>query len=289
MNKIRFLFHRLFDYPSEGTERVSISLVLKGWFIYLFVLMGQRILFFMENFNREEMKWLWPVGWLSFISPPWDYLLLWSLILLFCLLCLHCFLHPFSLFGKGLAVTLFFFLISAYFSRGYIHHSLHSCLFASLFLVFINDKNKRETNRQCFLWAQNTALTPYFLSGLWKLRENWEYFLSAEGWEVLSEGISRLRAKSFLDKYPAGNAPAEDIFLNLSGGLGLFLWCCNLFFQLGTFGVFFFPGLKRLWGLLLVCFHLMTLLLLHIPFSPVLYLAILLLIIPTNRNLSLNT
>ena len=224
---------------------------------------------------------------MGLFSPPWDYLLLCFLIFLFFFLCLYCFFHPFSLFGKGSAVILFFLLISAYYSRGYIQHSLHSCLFASLFLVFISDKNKKETNRWCFLWAQNTALTPYFLSGLWKLRENWGYFWSSEGLGILSEGVSRLRAQSFLHKYPAGSA-AEDVLLNLSGSLGLFLLCCNLCFQLGAFGVFFFPGLKRLYGWLILCFHLMTLFLLHVPFDSVFYIIPLLLILPTDKNLSYN-
>ena len=188
------------------------------------------------------------------------------LFTVFCLSVLSCALCIFFVRSVGLKLicAISFFILSAMeFSTGRSGHNLHAWLFIFIVFSFIGrDKTK---DKFFFHTAQFWFLMIYSLSGFHKLKtliDHIRYF-GLEGLEPVQRSIAR-RIHDFTD-YTMGKMILSEVSSWPSFFL-LFLWGLLIWFQISCVFVVPRPSLYRLWGVLIIFFHLITVFLLQVMF-----------------------
>ena len=211
--------------------------------------------------ENDFIRWSWSVMWLDYFENKF--------VILFTVFCLSVFFCTLSIFfvrsiWLKLACALSFFILSAIeFSTGRPGHYLHCWVFTFIVFAFIgHDKRK---DKFFFHTAQFWFLMVYSLSGFHKLTVLVDYVrqFGLKGLKPIEKSIA-VRLYDFPD-YAMGKMILSEISSWPSFFL-LFLWALLIWFQISCIFVLFRPPLYRLWGLLIIFFHLVTIFLLQVMF-----------------------
>ena len=203
----------------------------------------------------------WSVKWLDYFEKKLAILFtVFCLSVLFCALCI---VFVRSIWLK-LACALSFFTLSAIeFSTGRSVHYLSCWLFTFLVIAFIGHDQKKD--KFFFHTAQFWFLMVYSLSGFHKLIALIDYIkhFGLKGLKPIEKSIA-LRLYDFPDSMIVKSILSEmsswpSFFL-------LFLWALLIWFQVSFVFILFRPPVYRLWGLLIIFFHLVTAFFLQVMF-----------------------
>lgn len=212
--------------------------------------------------ENNFIDWSWPVMWLLNYFES-------KFIILFTVFCLSVFFCALSVFfirsiWLKLACALSFFILSAFdFSTGRPGHYYHCWLFVFIVFAFIGHDKKKD--QFFFHLAQFWLLMTYSLSGFHKLTALIDYIrqFGLKGLKPIEKSIA-VRIYDF-PNYDTGKAILMEIS-SWPSSLLLFLWALLIWFQISCIFVLFRPPLYRLWGLLIIFFHLVTVFFLNVMF-----------------------
>lgn len=141
-------------------------------------------------------------------------------------------------------------LISMKYSFGHIDHSQHAWMISSVILCLINtDKDLHaEWNHFVLRLTQSLLLCPYFIAGIWKLRDL-HFPLAGIAFNNISSAIAEGSGPNHFIK----NILFVDFpFLVTLGFIAVILFECSAFVPIVT-GKYF-----RTWGILAILFHFAT-------------------------------
>lgn len=169
-------------------------------------------------------------------------------------------------------------------SFGKIDHGHHTWIYVSLIFIFLPEGEEAAIARSIsarqryllvFAGAQASFLMTYSLAGFWKLYAGIEQALAGEVGVLSLDGFAYLTADRLLQ------TSSESVLGPLVIAHPWFsgpLMIAGIYFELFALVAVFRPSLLRLWGVMIVTFHLSTLLILTIRFLPNVLLAAILLI-----------
>ena len=211
--------------------------------------------------RSQSFNWSWPVIWIDYFEEKFFIVL--AVFFLTFFLCVLCIFFVRSIWIKILCVTSFFILLSIEFSFGKIGRSAHSWLFVFIVFSFIgNDKRK---DQFFFHTAQFWVLMTYGLSGIHKLTNLFSYVMKF-GFKNLMPVEKSIANRIYdIPNYNVGKALLQEV-LSWPVFFSLFLWGLLIYFQISCLFVVFRPPLYRLWGILIILFHLTTVFMLQILF-----------------------
>lgn len=224
----------------------------------------------------------WPVYWLEIGDIKQQMVLIpIALFLVNCMLVIW----QGSRLLRALFSLLLLFVAAIGNSYGGIGHGWHLMIWISLLLVFLPTTSEDVTRAQkvmtlsVIVYVQTTILLSYSMAGTGKLLYGFQsLFQGHAGGNFSPDGFASLLA----DRMIIGLG--QDIFGDFMVGqpqLGRALFIFTILCQTASLAVAFLPRLHRLWGLILISFHLGTALLMGIYFGThVLWLAIFLVCSP---------
>lgn len=248
---------------------MSLTLWLRTFYFTLFT----RVFFYIFNgWGRyridRPMESLWPLQLFSYIPHGIFVDLFFIGSFLFSLLCV---INPWSRVFRFLSFFFLFFSVAVHSSYGKVVHGYHGWIFVLLVLVFLpkksifqlDVKSKHSFSMLVIACAQVVGVLPYFLAGVWKVREGViclqsmgfacieNSFINAMGWEFVLHGHQMNQWTSFLLQHP------------LWTGIPFLIL---VYFQ--TLSPFFAmrPNTHFIFGSFAVIFHILSDLLLKIPF-----------------------
>lgn len=203
---------------------------------------------------------LWPIQWMNLFHTP--SVILTVLIFFGLLTTLLCVLLPYLRHIRFLCFLFFFQTTAVHIYNEHhalIGHSNYAALFISFWLIFIKptpSQNTLQKNRnRLYLWAaQVSLLGTYFLTGLWKIRDFISCSLENGGCSVncLAPNIALgLIYKNMRDNF-------HIIGLEIAEQWGPFLWALLMLFQISAPLAAWFPSILRIYGCMIILFHIST-------------------------------
>lgn len=253
-----------------NTYKRSIIVIHLFYFLMLFTLYELLINFLTSSNSPQELvellSWL-PAGAFPLFKKTIAIVGLSSLV--------TCSFYPWV---RTLRVTSFLTILLAIAiqsSYGKVIHGFYGCLFAALVLVFIPafKRSGREEKLMSILFiAQFSAILCYGLAGLWKLRYI-PGIISEHGFQALVQSLGNTMALEHLT-YSLPVSKVTMFFLNHD------YLTASLFFALIALQAFspilvFMKRWHLLLGILLVSFHILSEIILQIPFRPQMFLMVL--------------
>lgn len=232
---------------------------------------------YLQNPPITEASWLWPVGWMQYLSDPKIGSL--GITAVAMVLSTICIMKPYNVGLKILEMV--FFLLFMAFNHSYdqIHHGVHGTILASLFISLINEDEARA--KLLFRSAVSLVLFTYFLSGLWKLRFALEAALAAGSLAPLEGTLSYQLARNILT---GGEKTQLALTVMELGGVWQFLiWAGVIIFELLCGPAIFKPATYRICGICIICFHLSVFFTMGISFLEAEVLALILMVIPKQQ------
>lgn len=231
--------------------------------------------------DLDRIEGLWPLFWAGGVAVPLVVNLVVSTHALGSFLAV---IFPHLRICRLLAFVGLFFSATLHNSFGKIDHGHHAWIYVSLLFVFLPDgdeevvarsRSARQRYLLVFAGAQASFLMTYSLAGFWKLYVGAQQALTG-GMGVLSlNGFAYLTADRLLQTSSQSLlGPLVIAYPWFSGPLMI----GAIYFELFALVAVFRPSLLRLWGVVIVTFHIGTLLVLTIRFLPNILLAALLLI-----------
>lgn len=238
-------------------------IAIQQYYLYkIFLLADYGVMYFYEHTPLKQ-DWLWPVSWLKYYQSP-DKLVL-IIILLGILFSIISIRYPFRRGAKILAEIFFFLFFAIYYSHVKIYHSIHCFIYTGFLIALIkDDKNMK------ILMKSAIALFafPYFLSGLWKFR----YLLSLNNLGDIALVMPYQLAFNSIEGayYPRGLLT----ILNLNSNWHLGFWISIVVFELLGIAILFKTKFFKVWGILLIIFHITTEILMQIEFFAAIVLSL---------------
>lgn len=231
--------------------------------------------------DLEQIDGLWPLFW----SDRFDAQFVVALILsTFALGSFMAMLSPQRRICRLMAFLGLFFSAALSNSFGKIDHGSHPWIYASFIFIFLPDGTPQTLARSIaarqryllvFAGAQASFLLTYSLAGFWKLYVGIQQALAGHVGVLSMDGFAYMTADRLLQTSSQSVlGPLVIVHPWLSGPLML----GAIYFEIFALVVVFRPSLRRLWGTIIVAFHLGTLLVLTVEFSTNIMLAAILLI-----------
>jgi hypothetical protein len=168
-------------------------------------------------------------------------------------------------------------------SFGKVNHSLHGWLFVALVLVLLpsgpwHERSEAAERREFLtvIWiAQLVILFFYTLTGFWKVRYAIGDFLAGSPNAFGRSGFAYIVADRVL--VTSQRTLLGDFFIN-NATIGWLSFLATMYFETCSVVIVFRPRVQRLWGIILLVFHLGTQLALGFTFTQNIVLVSLLLI-----------
>jgi hypothetical protein len=212
-----------------------------------------------SDFSSQDL--VWTAKYIPFIIKNEIYKYLFFLItLLFIILSIF--------FNKRIIrIICCFFVVTFFgfcFSHGKILHTYHAWIYSCIFIIFYNNKKliNSSNNFLTIRLIQSTLLLSYFSSGIWKLRN---LFIDKAN---LSEIALRPIAQSIARHGPENRFV---LFLLEIPDIIAIGFCITIIFQLSTFIPILLNRYFKMYGLLIILFHIMTGLTVNIWFKKTVY------------------
>jgi len=281
MDFIRSFFSASKAHSSErafllGQEPFAIARTLIHVFYLFFLYYSLTRLTAWSQFQSfENLNPLWPVCWLRWVDPHWGA----RFIMVFAFL--SAFMGAFFPKYCWVRIAVFFgfleFLALKY-SFGKIGHSTHLMLIVSFILIFLPrnwseprlpSRATRQTVLYVFWGVQAFILMTYTLAGLGKIGGAVYQFYLGQMHAFHPEALAYHIAERLLQ---TGNSSLLGAFFIEYPWLGFPAMLVMLYAQVFSFWVAFRPSLHRLWGGLLILFHISVSLTLSINFHPQVFL-----------------
>ncbi len=232
----------------------------------------------------DRIEGLWPLFWAGGVAAPLVVNLVISTHALGSFLAI---IFPHRRICRLLAFVGLFFSATLHNSFGKIDHGHHAWIYVTFVFVFLPDgdqealarsRSARQRYLLVFAGAQASFLMTYSLAGFWKLWVGVEQALAGDVGVLSLSGLAYLTADRLLQTSSHSLlGPLVIAYPWFSGPLMI----GTIYFELFALVIIFRPSLLRTWGMIIVSFHLGTLLVLTIRFLPnVLLAAILLLAAP---------
>ncbi|MEM7802861.1 MAG: hypothetical protein AAF633_26965 [Chloroflexota bacterium] len=248
------------------------ALITKGFYIFLFFISFNQVLSTQANWqNPETIVPLWPLAWINWVEP----------------LAALRFLMLGTLFGfivgiyfiewrwARVIIFLFFFQLSAFAnSFGKINHNLHGLIIISLILMLL--PNGRWASRgnliswrhrflTLFASAQIFFMFFYTMSGLWKIYAGLLQVMRGDLYHTFHP-YALAQHVAFRLIQTNSQSLLGDLMIDypLLGTLPFFL---VLYLEIFAVVAAFRPTLHRLWGILMIGFHVGTFLTMTINFN----------------------
>jgi len=236
----------------------------------------------------SQIDSLWPVFWVEYTSVPISFFLIFSVLLLFNFICI---LNTnVRIYRAVFFIALLQFLAFDY-SLGKINHSMHPWLFASFFLIFLptlnsNKKSISITDKHNYLtvvwFCIFISLFFYSLSGFWKVYRSLIHILNNEP-SILSLDVFARQISYRLLQTDSHTLLGPFFIKNYF--LGWIGYLSSIYIELFSFLIAFRPSLHRIWGILLVFFHIGVKLTMDISFTQlIIYDALFLICSPFSPN-----
>lgn len=217
---------------------------------------------------------------LSWISPNFFPVVTRAVDVVGILLILICSVYPWSRVLRCVAFLTLLFCIGIASSYGKILHGYYGFLFASLVLVFLPTLKKpyREAltseaqvvqTVHIFLYAQFSSIICYSMAGIWKIRHipsTW----ARSGWSGLFQGLGNTIAyEHVFYSYPVSSV--TQFFLDHDILTG-FMFFGLIGLQTLAPALVLYEKTHIVFGVFIVIFHLLSEIIVKIPFRPQLYL-----------------
>ena len=230
--------------------------------------------------TKLHILYAWPLKWIHFFDNEYSILL--GLFILGAVSSLMCIIWPQKRIFRFFGFLFFLIFLSYKFSKASgSYHSYHPALFSSFWFVFMNLETKEiltnYRNKFYLLVIHLSVLGTYFLAGLWKIRGTMKYFKDSS-WTNAKCLESNVAVSYIWNKY--NSTDFQPLFLDFleASGVGTFLWVSAILLQFSAIGSSFFPNILKFYGLMLILFHTSTYLLMHIDFSPSMYMILIFII-----------
>lgn len=258
---------------------LPLLIVIHAFYLLLFGLLFSRFNSYLFTPPAPPVE---PVEILAWLPPLQFGIFAQGLFVLGLILIGMCALYPRSRglrFFSTLALMLTVGISSSY---GKVIHGYYGWLFASIALIFlppINDAiNTKKAKQivQIIFCTQYSALMCYAMAGLWKLRYI-PKVAKSDGWEGLITGLGNIIAYEHVT-FAHPISPISEFFVKHDYITGfMFLGLVALQTLSAAFALF--PRCHIFLGLLLILFHVLSEIIVHIEFRAHLYLIVLLFIV----------
>lgn len=266
------LLHPIFAKTDDfEIDLAKLSTLLNLFYATILVIDYWNFLPLLKEFSNQESHWLWPVSWMSALSPDGQYFTLFGLFVGTMILHATTVILPNVSVAKVLGAIGFTLLVAAKYSFGKIDYHLFGFMVCSWVFAFVsaNERNSGQDlrGRLYFRTAQAAVLGTYFLSGLWKLR----VLLSEIGrnglmFDPISIQIQRTAVQNFAE------ATATSPFAQMPV-LGMTVWIGFGLIELSLISALFFPRLQKIAGIAVIAIHAFAATLMGIYFLPAALLA----------------
>ena len=261
---------------SRDLDRCSLprAQTLVRAFYALVTYMATQVVPDFSGLTRErDLLALWPVAWLEWLPPGHGATVVCVAFLVMALVAAA------APGPRWVRVVLFVTLlqyVALRNSEGRISHSLHLPVLTALILIFLPrgwleaSADDRVTARQTALViraVQAVILLTYTMSGLGKLGASCYELWHGQISSFHPSGLQRVIAARLLET--GSSSPAADWLLAQPSWLVWPLLPGVIYCQLGAIWAAFRPSLHRLWGVMLILFHLGNafVLTIHFPYS----------------------
>ena len=268
------------EHHREAYQRAQLLVVMFYGLLLIFVNRG--LVMSMSWSGRSDWKPLWAVTWFDSVGLPTGTTITMVVLIVGVL---GSILRPSS---RTMRITAFAGMLlygSLANSWGKINHGLHPWIYACFIFIFLpsgeGDSTSRAT-RQRYLFvfsaAQGAMLLAYTLSGIWKIYGGVMQFLVGQignfhidGFSIqIADRLLQTDDTSILGPFLIDHPIMAWLVVNI--GIYLETVCVMILLR---------PRLHRLWGLIMICLHFGTVVILRISFeSFVLYLALFFLMSP---------
>lgn len=258
----------LFELQSHAFCKAE-NLVRLFYALMLFIL-SQKLGLLIKFSNISQIDPLWPVYWVEYTSVPKSFFLIFSVLLLFNFICI---LNTNVRIYRAVFFIALLQFLAFHYSLGKINHDMHTWLFASFFLIFLptlnsNKKSISITDKHNYLtivwFCIFITLFFYSLAGFWKVYGSLIHILNNEPSILSLDVFARLISHRLLqtDSHTLlGPFFIKNYFLGWISHLSF------IYIELFCFLIAFRPSLHRIWGILLVLFHLGVMLTMGISFD----------------------
>lgn len=256
-----------------------------SWIIRFFyiasLLLSYSLINSLSHKNPSEAYFLWPIKWLEIGNLKQLWMIL--PIGLFVISCAVVLKTESRTLRAAFALFLLF-TTAAGNSFGAINHGWHIWFWISFILVFLPnrftepDRSRMLTTLSIIVYVQASILLTYSMAGSLKLIAGIKSLIAGEVGNFSVVGFASLLADRMTQG--RGTTVLGGFFVD-HPGLGFPLFVVLILIQTLSFPVAFFPRLHQAWGLILICFHLGTGLLMDIYFGThILWLALFLVCSP---------
>lgn len=212
---------------------------------------------------------LWPVFWVSYFEVPQSFNLLFFSALIGSIICC---LNPNNRIYRLVFFIAFFEYLAFKFSFGKINHATHPWLFISFFLVFlphIKDSGlatiKQKHIYLTIIWfCIFMILFFYSISGFWKVYKSLILLISGKP-SIFSMDVFAIQISNRLLQTQSTSLMGP--FFIKHHFLGWVGYLISIYVELVCFIVAFRPSLHRIWGIMLIVFHIGIKLTMNISFK----------------------
>lgn len=182
-------------------------------------------------------------------------------------------LWPHRRIARGLVFISMLEIIALQYSFGVLNQKEHWWLWSAFVFVFLpsasyitmlQSRSLRQHYLDIFSFAQGLMLLFYFLTGFWKLYYGILMLAQYNGLGIFSpNALPYLVAGRMANGHVS---PFLSPYLIANPSLGTPLYLLVAYIELSSLIIWFRPSLHRLWGVMLIAFHIGTWLLMSIPF-----------------------
>ncbi len=281
MRAIRSFFSQAKEYsPSKGLSSDRESFAVARTLIHVFYLFFlyyslTRLTAWSQFQQFDNLNPLWPVYWLHWVDPRWGARFI--MVFAFLSALTGVFFTQYRWVRAAVFVGLLEFLALKY-SFGKIGHSTHLMLIISFMFIFLpcgwsNPKPLSRATRQTVLFlfwgVQAFILMTYTLAGLGKIGGAFYQMALGQMHALHPQALAYHIAERLLQ---TGSSSLLGVFFIENPWLGFPAMLVMLYAQVFSFWIAFRPSLHRLWGGLLILFHISVSLTLSINFHPQVFL-----------------
>lgn len=217
----------------------------------------------------NNLEFLWPVAWVKYFHISGSFNFIYIILLASSILCA---LNPNNRFLRIVFFLSFLEFLAFKFSLGKINHSSHSWLFASFIFIFLprtNRNNKTSiTGKQNYLsvvWCCILfVLLFYSLAGFWKVYAGIGQIIKGQH-SIISFDVFAIQIANRLLQNNSTSLLGEFFIKNHF--IGWLSYMFSIYIELFSIVVAFRPSLHRIWGIMLITFHIGTKLTMNIGFN----------------------
>ncbi len=263
-------------------DRLTITIHL-FYFILIIIFFEKFFKAYFDETLYAPTKFIWLLRWLP---SAWFIFFIKTICITGVISLTTCVIFPWNRIFRILSFLCVIFYVAIAGSYLRVIHDFYGCLFSSFVLIFLPDLHHsrdklhvdpQQVHRasQTLFIAQFIAISCYTLAGLWKLR-----FLSGMFYENGMREISELMGNTIAYEHLtySHNLNAIGLFMMNHDEIATFFFLGLVLLQLTSSLIIFFTEFHFYLGMMFFTFHVMSEIILNIPFRPQMYLVVALLV-----------